>query len=223
MLLQQQQELETRYLMETYKRKPVAFVRGEGMRLYDDEGLEYLDFLAGVGAVSVGYGNTQVVQAMQDQAAKLVHASNYYYAEGRGELAEKLNNLLNDNPAATRSDLWKTFFANSGTEAIEGAIKIARKYGAKHLEGADTVITARRSFHARSSHIPEVRPGVALLHCSGLSCLPFGTGDPGRRSTGCRPRRNCPCCSASCGCGHSSGYSLARKWYRRRALISIIL
>ncbi|HBT95254.1 MAG TPA: aspartate aminotransferase family protein, partial [Coriobacteriia bacterium] len=150
MLLQQQQELENHYLMDTYKRKPVAFVKGEGMRLYDEDGTEYLDFLAGVGAASLGYGNAQQVQAMQEQVAKLVHASNYYYVEGRGELAEKLNNLLNENPGATRKELWKTFFANSGTEAIEGAIKIARKYGAKHLEGADTIITARRSFHGRT-------------------------------------------------------------------------
>jgi acetylornithine aminotransferase len=156
-LLQEQQELETQYLMDTYKRKPVAFVRGEGMRLYDDNNVEYLDFIAGVGAVSVGHANPQVTKAIQEQAAKLVHTSNYYYVEGRGQLAKKLNDLLSGHSdgedaqsAATTASSWKTFFANSGTEAIEGAIKVARKYGAEHLQGADAIITARRSFHGRT-------------------------------------------------------------------------
>jgi acetylornithine aminotransferase len=165
MSLEQQQALEAQYLMETYKRKPVEFVRGEGIRLYDDAGTEYLDFVAGVGAVSAGHANERVVRAIQEQASRLLHVSNYYYVEGRGELAQKISGLLNagvtsdaasspvasspaaGSPAATP---WRTFFANSGTEAVEGAIKIARKYGAQHLEGADTVITARRSFHGRT-------------------------------------------------------------------------
>jgi acetylornithine aminotransferase len=150
MTLQEQQQLDATYLMQTYKRKPVEFVRGEGMRLYDSEGKEYLDFLAGVGAVSVGHTNPRVVSAIQQQAAKLLHVSNYYYVEGRGELAEKLSALLNTNSETENATPWRTFFANSGAEAVEGAIKIARKYGAQHLEGADTIICARRSFHGRT-------------------------------------------------------------------------
>jgi acetylornithine aminotransferase len=155
MSLEQQQALEARYMMDTYKRKPVEFVRGKGIRLYDDAGVEYLDFVAGVGAVSAGHANERVVRAIQEQASRLLHVGNYYYVEGRGELAQKISGLLNagvtsdavGSPAATP---WRTFFANSGTEAVEGAIKIARKYGAEQLEGADTVITARRSFHGRT-------------------------------------------------------------------------
>ncbi len=156
MLLNDQQELEAKYLMNTYKRKPVAFARGEGIHLYDDNNVEYLDFLSGVGAVCVGHANPAVTRAIQEQAAKLIHVSNYFYIEGRGELAQRLNALLNEgtttanNAEGNFSNNWKVFFANSGTEANEGAIKIARKYGAKYLQGADTVISARRSFHGRT-------------------------------------------------------------------------
>jgi acetylornithine aminotransferase len=149
MSLEQQQKLEATYLMQTYGRKPVQFVRGEGIRLYDDTGAEYLDFLSGIGAVSVGHANPRVVSALQEQAARLVHVGNYYYVEGRGELAKKISDLLNTGLAKDAAP-WRVFFANSGAEAIEGAIKIARKYGARHLEGADTVVSARRSFHGRT-------------------------------------------------------------------------
>jgi acetylornithine aminotransferase len=150
MTLIEQQQLDATYLMQTYKRKPVEFVRGDGIRLYDADGKEYLDFLAGVGAVSVGHANPQVTAAIQAQAAKLIQVSNYYYVEGRGQLAEKLSALLNAERPAADASLWRTFFANSGAEAVEGAIKIARKYGSQHLEGADTIICARRSFHGRT-------------------------------------------------------------------------
>jgi acetylornithine aminotransferase len=149
MSLEQQQKLEATYLMQTYGRKPVQFVKGEGIRLYDDTGAEYLDFLGGIGAVSVGHSNPRVVSALREQASKLVHVGNYYYVEGRGELAKKISDLLNRG-AAKDAAPWRVFFANSGAEAIEGAIKIARKYGAHCLEGADTIVSARRSFHGRT-------------------------------------------------------------------------
>ncbi|MDR3308141.1 MAG: aspartate aminotransferase family protein [Coriobacteriales bacterium] len=160
------------YVMQTYGRKAVEFVRGEGMRLYDSEGNEYLDFIAGIGAVSVGHAHPQVTAALQQQAAKLLHVSNYYYVEGRGELAQKLNGLLNAtvgtlahasaatpagapapvpaNAPAHSSTPWHSFFANSGTEAVEGAIKLARKYGTTRLGGATTIVSAWRSFHGRT-------------------------------------------------------------------------
>jgi acetylornithine aminotransferase len=141
--LQQEQRLEQDYLLATYGRKPVEFVRGAGMRLYDDQGQEYLDFLAGIGAVSVGHANARVAAAIQEQAAKLLHVGNYFYVEGRGELAERLSALLGKAQ-------WRSFFANSGTEAIEGALKLARSYGARHLAGASSVISAERSFHGRT-------------------------------------------------------------------------
>ncbi|MDR1013556.1 MAG: acetylornithine/succinylornithine family transaminase [Coriobacteriales bacterium] len=150
MSLQEEQRLDAAFLMQTYGRKPVEFVRGDGIRLYDDTGAEYLDFLAGVGAVSVGHTNPRVVKAIQGQAEKLLHVSNYYYVEGRGALAQKLSGLLNRGLPADAATPWRTFFANSGAEAVEGAIKVARKYGAHRLEGASTVIAARRSFHGRT-------------------------------------------------------------------------
>jgi acetylornithine aminotransferase len=145
-----QQTLETAYLMQTYQRKPVEFVRGEGIRLYDDAGTEYLDFVAGIGAVSVGHANPRVTQAIQEQALRLLHVGNYYYVEGRGELAAKISKLLNVTVSPDAATPWKSFFANSGAEAVEGAIKIARKYGLRYLEGAGTIISARGSFHGRT-------------------------------------------------------------------------
>jgi acetylornithine aminotransferase len=150
MSYEQQSELEAIYLMQTYKRKPVEFVRGEGIRLYDDAGIEYLDFLAGIGAVSVGHANPRVTRAIQEQAARLLHVGNYYHVEGRGELARKISGLLNAGVPAEAAMPWRSFFANSGAEAVEGAIKIARKCGAQHLGGASVIVSARRSFHGRT-------------------------------------------------------------------------
>ena len=78
MTLEQQQKLEETYVMHTFGRKPVEFVRGEGMRLWDDEGKEYLDFLSGIGVISLGHCHPALVKALQDQTAKLMHVSNYY-------------------------------------------------------------------------------------------------------------------------------------------------
>jgi len=144
----EQEELESQYLMHTFARKPVEFVSGEGMRLYDSEGKEYLDFLAGVGCVALGHSNAAVSGALAAQAQRLIQASNYYYAEGRGQLARDLSELL--NTGSEQSAPWKLFFANSGAEANEGAIKLARKYGKLYLDGAGTVLSAKRSFHGRT-------------------------------------------------------------------------
>jgi acetylornithine aminotransferase len=155
----EQKDLESAYMMTSYGRKPVEFVRGEGMRLYDSEGREYLDFLAGIGAVCLGHADPAVTDALTTQAQKLLHVGNYFYVEGRGELARDLSAFLNTDPAAdpaagtaSPSDpsAWKLFFANSGAEANEGAIKLSRKYGKLHLEGAGAILTAKRSFHGRT-------------------------------------------------------------------------
>jgi len=143
-----QKDLEDVYMMSTYVRKPVEFVSGKGMRLYDSEGREYLDFLAGVGSVGLGHSNAAVSDAIAAQAHKLVQVGNYYYCEGRGELAQSLSELLNTHNEDAAP--WKTFFSNSGAEANEGAIKLARKYGKLYLDGAGTVLTAKRSFHGRT-------------------------------------------------------------------------
>ena len=113
------QALEQRYLMRTYKRAPVEFVRGEGSLLWDAEGKEYLDFLAGISVCSVGHCNPEVVEAVREQAGRLMHTSNLFYTEPMVRLAERLS----------ESSLGgRVFFSNSGTEANECAIKIARKH-----------------------------------------------------------------------------------------------
>lgn len=155
----EQNKLETMYMMTAYGRKPVEFVWGKGTRLYDSKGKEYLDFLAGLGAVCLGHADPAVSAAIAAQAQKLIQVSNYYYIEGRGELARDLSNLLNEeskdakkgrSARASKEEPWKLFFANSGAEANEGALKLARKYGKLHLNGAGTVLSAQRSFHGRT-------------------------------------------------------------------------
>lgn len=139
--------------MHTYGRKPVEFVKGRGMHLYDDDGREYLDFIAGIGAVSMGHCHPAVTEAIQQQAAKLPHVGNYYYVENRGELAKAISELLSQNAADAlggSDENWWTFFANSGAEANEGAIKLARAHGNSHLDGATSIITAKHSFHGRT-------------------------------------------------------------------------
>ena len=128
--------------MQTYARKPVLFVRGDGMRLYDDDGREYLDFVSGIGAVNLGHAHPAVAAAVAEQSSKLVHVSNLYYTEHRAELACDLVGLLGGG--------MQVFFANSGAEANEGAIKLARRWAREAKPGASSVVTALRSFHGRT-------------------------------------------------------------------------
>jgi acetylornithine/N-succinyldiaminopimelate aminotransferase len=129
--------------LPTYARKPVMFTRGSGMRLFDDEGREYLDFVSGIGAVNLGHSHPAVAEAVSSQMSRLVHVSNLYHVEHRAALAEALSELLGGG--------WKAFFCNSGAEACEGAIKLARRWGSTRKgPQATTVITAERSFHGRT-------------------------------------------------------------------------
>jgi acetylornithine aminotransferase/acetylornithine/N-succinyldiaminopimelate aminotransferase len=135
--------LDAEFHMRTYARKPVMFVRGEGMRLTDDEGREYLDFVAGIGAVNLGHSHPAVVEAVREQIGRLTHVSNLYYVEHRDELARDLAELFG-GPA-------RVFFCNSGAEANEGAIKLARKWGkARRGPKCHNIVTAQRSFHGRT-------------------------------------------------------------------------
>ena len=149
-------KLDSKYLLHTYSRLPVEFVRGEGAVLYDGAGGEYLDFLGGIGCASLGHAHPALVAALKDQAAKLWQVGNYYHIENRGELARELSELLstmtdeNGLPYGSTGKTWKTFFANSGAEANEGAIKLARRWGETRLDGATGIITARKSFHGRT-------------------------------------------------------------------------
>ena len=156
MSLEQQKQLEETYVMHTFGRKPVEFVRGEGMYLWDDEGRRYLDFLSGIGVVSLGHCHPALVDALGSQTAKLMHVSNYYYIEGRGELAKKLSDLLNQQVPEADREPWQTFFANSGAEANECAIKLARLYARRQQEAAGSamrpqvIVVLERSFHGRT-------------------------------------------------------------------------
>ena len=156
MTLEQQQQLEETYVMHTFGRKPVQLVEGSGMRVLDDQGNEYLDFIGGIGVISLGHCHPALVKTLSNQAARLMHVSNYYYIEGRGELAEKISNLLNQNASGAHTETWQTFFANSGAEANECAIKLARLYARRQAEEAGNshiprlIVVLERSFHGRT-------------------------------------------------------------------------
>ena len=148
--------LDDAFVMPTYSRLPVEFVSGHGATLVDSTGKEYTDLLAGIGCASMGHANPEVARALHEQVDKLWQVGNYFYVENRGELAAALSALLSTttdeggHQMGSTGTRWKTFFANSGAEANEGAVKIARRWGERRLGGASTVITARRSFHGRT-------------------------------------------------------------------------
>ncbi len=135
------QELEHKYLMNTFKRSPLTLVRGEGARVWDDRGKEYLDFVGGWAVNVLGHTHPEIVNAVSEQARTLIQTSNQFYTVPQIRLAE----LLIEN-----SCFDKVFFCNSGAEADEGAVKLARRYGRLHLDGAYEVITAMGSFHGRT-------------------------------------------------------------------------
>lgn len=133
--------LEHKYYQGTFKRQPVTLVKGEGIRVWDSDGKVYLDFVAGIAVNVLGHCHPAIVQAVQQQVAQLVHVSNLYYNTRQIELAEML---------AQRSGGMRSFFSNSGAEADEGAIKLARKFGRVHRNGAFEIISMERSFHGRT-------------------------------------------------------------------------
>jgi len=137
MSLSELQELERASVIGTYARQPVEFVRGEGSRLWDAEGNEYLDFLCGISVTSLGHCHPRVVDAVRDQVGRLMHVSNLFYTEPAMRLAQKLS----------QSSLGgKVFFCNSGAEANEAAIKYARKATRK-----PGVLALEQSFHGRTT------------------------------------------------------------------------
>ena len=135
------QELEHKYLMHTVERTPVTLVRGEGARVWDEDGREYLDFVGGWAVNSLGHCHPVVAEAVAEQVHSLIQTSNQFYTIPQIRLAE----LLVQN-----SCLDKVFFCNSGAEANEGAAKLARRYGKLHLNGAYEIITTMSSFHGRT-------------------------------------------------------------------------
>jgi predicted acetylornithine/succinylornithine family transaminase len=130
------QALERRYAIPTYVRNPVEFVRGAGARLWDSDGNEYLDFLAGISVLNVGHSNPRVVEAVREQAGRLMHATNLYYTEPGLRLCQRLSEL---------SLGGKVFLTNSGAEAIEAAIKLARR-----ARPGGEVVVVQDGFHGRT-------------------------------------------------------------------------
>jgi predicted acetylornithine/succinylornithine family transaminase len=134
-------KLTDKYVAHTYARYPIALVRGKGARVWDADGKEYLDFLAGIAVNSLGHCHPAVVRAIRQQAGKLLHVSNLYHIQPQSELAREL---------CRHSFADRVFFCNSGAEANEAAIKLARRYGAAHLGGKYEILSAHNSFHGRT-------------------------------------------------------------------------
>lgn len=157
-------ELSEKYIMKTYGRIPLALVKGKGVRVWDAEGNEYLDFVGGLAVNSLGHCPPAVVEAVTEQAGKLMHVSNLYYIEPQARLAR----LLVENSCCD-----KVFFCNSGAEANEGAIKLARKY-AKQKGGPEKyeIITALKSFHGRT--LAAITATGQVKYQKGFEPLPPG-------------------------------------------------
>lgn len=133
-------EIDKEYYLPTFKRFPLAFIKGKGSRLWDADGKEHIDMLAGIAVNSVGHCHPKVVKAIQDQAAELIHVSNFFVSSPQVSLSKLLADI---------SGLDRVFLSNSGAESIEGAIKIARKYA--HAQGrGGKIISMKNSFHGRT-------------------------------------------------------------------------
>ena len=139
--MSQWMDQESRYYMHTGRRQPVVLTRGQGTRVWDEDGKEYLDFVAGWAVNTLGHCSPVLVEAIKEQAETLIQTSNQFYTVPQLKLAELL---------VKHSALDKVFFCNSGAEAIEGSIKLARKYGRQRLNGAFEIIAADNSFHGRT-------------------------------------------------------------------------
>jgi predicted acetylornithine/succinylornithine family transaminase len=134
--------LEAQHVLQTYRRQPVVFVRGQGMRLFDDHGRSYLDFVSGIGVAALGHGHAGLASALADQAATLAHTSNLYFHPLQGELAARL---------AAATGLDRAFFCNSGTEAVEACLKFARKFWfAAGQPSRSRFVAFTNAFHGRT-------------------------------------------------------------------------
>jgi len=134
-------EIEREYYLQTAKRLPVVFERGEGTVVWDSDGKPYLDFVGGIAVTSLGHANPIIVEALTRQAQKLITVSNLYYTVPQLKLAKLL---------CESSGMDKAFFCNSGAEAVEGLIKLARKWGKVKRDGAYEIIVADNAFHGRT-------------------------------------------------------------------------
>jgi acetylornithine/N-succinyldiaminopimelate aminotransferase len=156
-------ELESKVMFQTGRRAPVTIVRGEGTRVWDTDGKDYLDFVAGIAVVSLGHSHPVLVDAIKRQAEQLIHISNLFYSVPQVQLAELLVQV---------SCLDRVYFQNSGAEALEACIKLARKWGHEKKDGAYEIISATGGFHGRT---------IAAVNASGTPRYkePFGPQLPG--------------------------------------------
>lgn len=134
-------EREKRYLLQNYARYPLALARGKGSYVYDFNGKRYLDLITGIGVNALGHAHPRLVRAIRQQAGKLIHCSNLYYHEYQGRLAEMI---------VKRSGLERCFFSNSGTEAVEGALKMVRSHGHRIDPEKHEIVALENSFHGRT-------------------------------------------------------------------------
>ncbi|MHC1570721.1 MAG: acetylornithine/succinylornithine family transaminase [Methermicoccaceae archaeon] len=167
MRLDEIEDMDARYVMGTYRRLKVAFERGRGAVLYDTEGKGYIDLVAGIAVNVLGHSHPALVRAICEQAGRLMHTSNLYYIRGQAELAQRLCEI---------SHMDKAFFCNSGAEAIEGAMKLARR-----TTGRERFVACEHSFHGRTmgalsaTYKPESRlPFMPLLD---TSFVPYGDAE----------------------------------------------
>jgi acetylornithine/N-succinyldiaminopimelate aminotransferase len=135
-------DVERAYVMQNYGRYPLLLVRGKGAFVWDDTGKEYLDLISGIGVNALGHAHPRILKVIQEQAALMVHSSNLYYHPYQGTLAKRL---------ASISGLQRTFFANTGTEAVEGAIKMMRSHGHRVSSSKIEIVAVENSFHGRST------------------------------------------------------------------------
>lgn len=149
------------HYLQTFRRYPLTLDYGKGARVWDIDGKEYIDLLAGIAVNNVGHAHPKVVQAIKDQAEKLLHISNFYLSRPQAELSQKLIEL---------SGLDRVFITNSGAESVEGAIKVARKYGFKNSKGG-TVISMENCFHGRT--LATISTGKETMQ-TGFGPMPGG-------------------------------------------------
>ena len=174
-------DLEREYLLQNYARYPLLIARGKGCYAYDREGRRYLDFITGIGVNALGHAHPRIVKVIREQAATLIHSSNLYYHPFQGPLAERL---------ARASGLQRAFFANTGTEATEGALKMARSHGhAVHPEKYE-IVSLENSFHGRTlgalsvtgqpkyrSDFEPLLPGVKFVALNDVAALETAVTD----------------------------------------------
>lgn len=174
-------DLERAHLLQNYARYPLALERGRGAYVYDMDGKRYLDFISGIGVNALGHAHPRIVKVIREQAARLIHSSNLYYHPYQGPLAKKLAEI---------SGLERSFFANTGTEAMEGALKMIRAHGRKIRPEKFEIVSLENSFHGRTLGALSVTgqakyrdpfepllPGVKFVPPGDIAALDAAVGD----------------------------------------------